>query len=568
MAKTEQHQSQSDTDGSLPLELLADDKRGGWITFPFITGNMLFLGIGTFGAFGNLIVYLIEKFNVKSIDATQINNIINGCSNLAPVAGAIISDSYFGCFSVISFSSFVSLLGMILLTLTATIHSLRPPLCTSGSQTCEPPSRTQVAILYSGITLVSIGLGGTRFTTATMGANQFNKPKDRNSFFNWFYFTLYVSFIAATTGIVYIQDNVGWGLGFGLCAASNAIGLAVFVVGRRYYHLNVPEGSPFMGLARVAIAAVRKRMEATSMDGKDYYHGHDELTKWPPTAPTTTLSFFNCAALKTEGDTHLDGTIAKPWRLCTVQQVEDMKTLIRIFPLWSTAIFVSTPIGILSSLTILQVLSMDRHFGPHFSIPASSFLVFVLFATAISLSLIDRFLFPMWRKLTGRYPTPLQRIGVGHIFNITSMALAALLESRRLHVVKSHNLVHQPTAMVPMSAMWLVPALVLMGIGEAFHFPGGVALYYQEFPTSLRSTSTAMMAVIIGIGFYLSTAVVDLVRKVTNWLPDNINEGRIDNVYWMLAVVGVVNYGYYLLCAWLYKYQNVDKGGTDSSSNS
>lgn len=38
---------------------------------------------------------------------------------------------------------------------------------------------------------------------------------------------------------------------------------------------------------------------------------------------------FNCAALKTEGNTRSDGSIAKPWRLCTVQQVEGLKTLIR-----------------------------------------------------------------------------------------------------------------------------------------------------------------------------------------------------------------------------------------------
>ncbi|KAL6011102.1 hypothetical protein ACLOJK_001546 [Asimina triloba] len=49
-------------------------------------------------------------FNVKSIDAAQITNIINGCSNLGPVVGAIIADSYFGCFSIITISTFISLL--------------------------------------------------------------------------------------------------------------------------------------------------------------------------------------------------------------------------------------------------------------------------------------------------------------------------------------------------------------------------------------------------------------------------------------------------------------------------
>ncbi|KAL6011104.1 hypothetical protein ACLOJK_001548 [Asimina triloba] len=56
-----------------------------------------------------------------------------------------------------------------------------------------------------------------------------------------------------------------------------------------------------------------------------------------------------------------------------------------------------------------------------------------------------------------------------------------------------------------------------------------------------------MTALVIGIGFY-----VDSIRRVTRWLPDNINQARIDNVYWAMAVVWVVNFGYFLLCAKLY----------------
>lgn len=129
-------------------------------------------------------------------------------------------------------------------------------------------------------------------------------------------------------------------------------------------------------------------------------------------------------------------------------------------------------------------------------------------------------------------------------------------------MARAHNLEDHATSVVPMSALWLVLPLALVGIGEAMHFPGGMAFYYQEFPVSLHSTATAMAALLIGIGYYLSTGIVGLVRMVSEWLPDNINSGRIDNVYWMLAVVGVVNFGYFQLCAWLYKYKNLDTEDT------
>lgn len=108
-----------------------------------------------------------------------------------------------------------------------------------------------------------------------------------------------------------------------------------------------------------------------------------------------------------------------------------------------------------------------------------------------------------------------------------------------------------------MLVLRLVPQLAVVGFGEAFHYPGQVTFYYQEFPKSLRSTATAMISMIMGIAYYLSTAIIDLVQTVTGWLPDDINNGRLDNVYWMLLVVAVLNFFYYLLCARFYKYQTL-----------
>ncbi|XP_004294684.1 PREDICTED: protein NRT1/ PTR FAMILY 2.6-like [Fragaria vesca subsp. vesca] len=549
-----------------PLSSDSGSRRGGWITFPFITGALAGLTLAAGGWASNIIVYLIQEFNVKSIDAAQVSNVINGSSNFFPVIGAIIADSFFGSFPVISVSSFISLLGISLLALTATVGSLKPPPCVIGSDVCQPTTKLQLAILYSGITLATIGLGGTRFTLATIGANQFDKPKNQSTFFNWFFFTFYFALVVSLTVIVYVEDNVGWKWGFGLCAIANLIGLAIFLSGTRFYRFDKPQGSPFIGLARVIVAATRKRnLHISSDESKDFYYGHGGGTDIVAATPSKSFRFLNRAAQKIEGDTKPEGSILKPWRLCTVQQVEDFKTLMRILPLWSSSIFLGTPIAVQSSLTILQALTMDRHLGPHFKIPAGSILVVSLISTALFLAVIDRFLCPLWQRLIGRFPTPFQRIGLGHVLNILGMAVSALVESKRLKITKDHQLQDQPGAVTPMLALWLFPQLVLVGVGEAFHFPGQVALYYQEFPVSLRSTSTAMISLIIGISFYLSTGIIDFVRRITSWLPDNINKGKLENVYWMLVVVGVVNFGYYLVCAILYKYQNVSDA--DSSDD-
>ncbi|XP_068636330.1 protein NRT1/ PTR FAMILY 2.7-like [Aristolochia californica] len=569
MSSSESQQPPPLTDEKSLEELEGGRKNGGWLTFPFIAGNMMGLGLAWNGVNSNLIVYLIQQLNVKSIDATQIANIVNGCTNLAPIAGAIIADSYFGCFSVISIATAVSMLGMLLLTLSATVRSLRPPSCRSGSNTCQSASITQFAVLYAALALLAIGVGGTRFNSATIGANQFHKAKDRNNYFNWFFFTMYIAFIAGSTLIVYVDDNVGWGWGYGVCLAANAISMALFLIGRRYYRQVKVEGSPFTKLLCVVLAAVRKRKVAAPSGGEGYYHGGRQLAKsqYPHPQPTSSFSFFNRAALKVEGDMDETGSIAKPWRLCTVEQVEDLKALMRIIPVWSTSILLSTPIAIQSNLTVLQALSMDRHLSPHLKVPAGSFITFALLAAAIPLPILDRFLYPSWQKLAGHYPTPLQRVGLGHVLNIIGMMGFAVVESRRLDVVHSHHLEVGPGSVTPMSAFWLVPPLILVGVGEAFHFPGQVAMYYQEFPAALRSTASAMVALLIGIGFYLSTAITDLVRRLTTWLPNEINSGRLDNVYWTLAILGVFNYGYFLLCSKLYRYQNAPNEDIELSSS-
>jgi peptide/histidine transporter 3/4 len=68
------------------------------------------LSIATGGWAANLIVFLITEFNVKSIAATKIYNVVLACSSLFPVAGAILADSFFGSFPVVATFAFVSLL--------------------------------------------------------------------------------------------------------------------------------------------------------------------------------------------------------------------------------------------------------------------------------------------------------------------------------------------------------------------------------------------------------------------------------------------------------------------------
>ncbi|OMO91425.1 Proton-dependent oligopeptide transporter family [Corchorus olitorius] len=535
-------------------------KKGGTMTGVLLSG---------YGWLTNIIVYLVEEFNIESIDASQISNVLHGCMNMIPIIGAFIADSYLGINVVSAICNFISLLGLIMLTLTAKLGSLRPPPCETGSNLCQAPSKQQMAILYVSLTMASVGFGGTRYALATVGANQLDKPKDKDTFFNWFFFIWYSVWMISSTALVYVEDSISWGLGYGISFAANFVAVVIFFAGYKIYRHDKPQGSPFTALIRVVVAAVRKRGLILSSKTDDYYQEHDGTDHHVmPATPNRSFRFLNRAALKTEGDINSDGSVARPWKLCSLQQVEDLKNLIRIFPIWSSAIFLTIPMVIQQTITVIQALAMDRHLGSKFKIPAASIIVVTLISSSIFVALFDRFLFPTWQRWTGRPLTLLQRIGIAHVVNVICMAISALVESKRLKIAHAHNLDDQAqhSAIVPMTVWWLFPQLVVVGIGEAFQFPGQTALYYQEFPVSLRSTATAMVSLVVGIAFYVSTALVDLMRNVTGWLPKNINRGRLDNVYWVFVVLGSLNFIYFLVCAKFYKYQNIEKEVDDYAS--
>ncbi|KAI5413945.1 hypothetical protein KIW84_058189 [Lathyrus oleraceus] len=59
--------------------------------------------------------------------------------------------------------------------------------------------------------------------------------------------------------------------------------------------------------------------------------------------PTDKLRFMNKAYVikDREQDISSDGSAINPWRLCTVDQVEELKALVRVIPLWSIGIMMS-----------------------------------------------------------------------------------------------------------------------------------------------------------------------------------------------------------------------------------
>lgn len=175
---------------------------------------------------------------------------------------------------------------MGLLTLAVSIHGLKPPNCADPKAgDCPKATTLQLAVFFGALYTLAIGTGGTKPNISTIGADQFDEhdPKEKGhklSFFNWWMFSIFFGTLFANTVLVYIQDNVGWTLGYGLPAAGLAISILIFLAGTPFYRHKKPSGSPFTRMARVIIATLRKWNVPVPADPKELYElDLDEYTK-------------------------------------------------------------------------------------------------------------------------------------------------------------------------------------------------------------------------------------------------------------------------------------------------
>ena len=93
---------------------------------------------------------------------------------------------------------------MFWMALTALIPGWNP------EGTGKPTTTGQFVLLYGALYTVAIGTGGIKPNVSSFGADQFDdsiraERKEKQSFFNWFYFSINVGSLLACTFIVAVQ---------------------------------------------------------------------------------------------------------------------------------------------------------------------------------------------------------------------------------------------------------------------------------------------------------------------------------------------------------------------------
>ncbi|KAH9307291.1 hypothetical protein KI387_035202 [Taxus chinensis] len=136
-----------------------------------------------------------------------------------------------------------------------------------------------------------------------------------------------------------------------------------------------------------------------------------------------------------------------------------------------------------------------------FHIPPASLSIFSTLCVILWIPIYDSIIVPIARKYTKqeRGFTKLQRIGIGLLISVAAMLAAALVELKHLGTIKTHNLVHENVATVPMSIIWQIPQYCLIGAAEVLTVIGKLEVAMVSMINSLIGLVRSCKCVLFGV---------------------------------------------------------------------
>ncbi|KAL7129803.1 hypothetical protein ABFS83_13G092300 [Erythranthe nasuta] len=565
------------------------DKHGGTSTSLLVLGAFVFESMATMALAVNLVTYFVGVMHFDlSEAANQLTNYM-GTSYIITLLIAFLADTYVGRFKAVLLSTTVEFLGLALLALQAHYPKLKPPLCRIFDPTshCAKVGGANAALLFVALYLVGLGSGGVKAALPSHGADQFEDkdPKEarqKSSYFNWLLLSLCIGAAISLTFLVWIQDHKGWDWGFTISTIAMLFGIIVFVVGLPQYRIHVVNGSSALTeIVQVFVVAIRNRKLRLPADSDELYEiskdKEDAIIQSEFLPHTNIFRFLDKAAIIQTPESQ--GRISQ-WKLCTVTQVENVKILLNMVPIFCCTIIMTLCLAQLQTFSVQQGVTMDKTIANNFQIPPASLPIIPIMFLIIIIPLYDQIIVPFIRKYTG-IPTGithLQRVGVGLLLSSLSMAVAAVVEVKRKRVARDHGMLDAVPLRdppIPISVFWLSFQYFIFGIADMFTYVGLLEFFYSQVPQDIKSMSSCFLWTSMSLGYFCSTILVKIVNAATKdvtrsggWLGgNNFNRNHLNLFYWLLSLLSLLNFCVYLFVSTRYKYREErrEKSTSDES---
>ncbi|CAI0418466.1 unnamed protein product [Linum tenue] len=556
-------------------------KSGQWTAGIIILLNQGLATLAFFGVGVNLVLFLTRVLQQDNAEAANNVSKWTGTVYIFSLVGAFLSDSYWGRYKTCAIFQGIFVMGLVLLSLSSYLFLLRPKGCGDAITPCGVHTNMEVGLFYLSIYLIALGNGGYQPNIATFGADQFDEedPIEGHSkvaFFSYFYLALNLGSLFSNTILGYFEDEGVWAIGFWASAGSAFAALVLFLAGSSRYRHFKPTGNPLARFCQVLVASIKKCKFALGGDGDGLYDvdakdgsGSGNGRK---ILHTHGFKFLDRAAYISSRD--IDDQkrgYRNPWRLCPVSQVEEVKCILRLLPIWLCTIIYSVVFTQMASLFVEQGAAMNTTIA-NFKIPPASMSSFDILSVALFIFLYRRVLDPLVARIRGTSAkglTELQRMGIGLVIAVVAMVCAGTVECYRLKYAQKDCLRCEGSS--SLSIMWQIPQYALIGASEVFMYVGQLEFFNAQAPDGLKSFGSALCMTSISLGNYVSSLLVTMVMKISTvdhmpgWIPGNLNIGHLDRFYFLLAALTSLDLFVYIACAKWYK--NIKLEGKNNSNS-
>uniref|UniRef100_A0A1J3JXU0 Protein NRT1/ PTR FAMILY 7.3 n=1 Tax=Noccaea caerulescens TaxID=107243 RepID=A0A1J3JXU0_NOCCA len=545
---------------------------GQWVAGIIILLNQGLATLAFFGVGVNLVLFLTRVLQQNNADAANNVSKWTGTVYIFSLVGAFLSDSYWGRYKTCAIFQVIFVIGLSSLSLSSYMFLIRPRGCGDEVTPCGTHSTMEITMFYLSIYLIALGNGGYQPNIATFGADQFDEEHTKEAyskvaFFSYFYLALNMGSLFSNTILGYFEDEGMWALGFWASTGSAILALILFLVGTPRYRYFKPTGNPLARFCQVLVAATKKSSVEVPSRGREEMYDEDRQGKNAPgntgrrIVHTDEFKFLDKAAYITarDLDDKKQGGV-NPWRLCPVTQVEEVKCILRLMPIWLCTIIYSVVFTQMASLFVEQGAAMKTTVSD-FKIPPASMSSFDILSVALFIFIYRRVLEPLatrFKKKDGtKGITELHRMGIGLVIAILAMIAAGVVECFRLkYADKSCTHCDGSSSL---SIFWQVPQYSLIGASEVFMYVGQLEFFNAQTPDGLKSFGSALCMMSMSMGNFVSSLLVTMVVKISTedhmpgWIPRNLNKGHLDRFYFLLAALTTVDLVVYVACARWYK---------------
>jgi peptide/histidine transporter 3/4 len=191
------------------------------------------------------------------------------------------------------------------------------------------------------------------------------------------------------------------------------------------------------------------------------------------------------------------------------------------------------------------------------SVPAASLGSFEVVCVMTWVLLYNKVIVPALRSFSSRpdgEPSHLQRMGAGRLLMALTMAVAALVEMKRLDSAARGE---------EISIAWQLPQYFLLAGGEVFCYIAQLEFFFGEAPDTMKSMCTSLALLTVALGSYMSSFIYAVVEAFTatkgrpGWISDDLNQGHLDYFFWAMAAMCTLNFVVYSAVVKNYKLKMV-----------